>query len=43
VLVPNLALGGVERSLNDLFGNVQVLQLAASGDGQTWAVLVRAH
>ena len=43
VLLPNAALGGVERSLNDLFGNIQVLEGAASDDGREWTVSVIGH
>jgi hypothetical protein len=43
VLVPTAALGGVEQSLNALFGNIQILRLTPSADGQAWTVTVLGH
>ena len=43
VLVPPAALGGLERSLNHLFGNVQILQVTPNPDGQGWTLLVIGH
>lgn len=43
VLVPNVFLGGLEDSLNDQFGNVQVLDGVAHDDGKTWTVTVQGH
>ena len=43
VLVPTAALGGVEQSLNALFGNIQILRLTPSANGQAWTVTVLGH
>lgn len=40
VLLPNLALTGVERSLNDLFEGVQILDTRANPAGDGWTVSV---
>ena len=43
VLVPPAALGGLEQSLNDLFGNVQIVQATSNPDGQGWTLTVVGH
>jgi hypothetical protein len=43
VLVPTLALGNVEETLNALFGNVQILDTAANDAGDGWTVSVVGH